>query len=253
MDLLTIFFVIVIIVLGYFLVKKNVKPENTAIVENKSNKNDLSKRVIIEELEDQFFALDRYNQIKYLNKSAKQRFGQNLIDKNISTVIRDTKLLESIEKTIETQVTQNIDIEINLPSYQLYKIYIIPGPTYLFPEKNSVVLFLKDFTEITKAQKFKTDFVANVSHELRTPLVSIKSSLETILGPASDDAKAQKKFMKIMSDQVVRMENLINDLLILSRIELEEHIKPNQIVDINDIVLNIKSNFELPLKKKKLN
>jgi two-component system phosphate regulon sensor histidine kinase PhoR len=253
MDLLTIFFVIVIIVLGYFLVKKNVKPVNTATVENKSNKNDLSKRVIIEELEDQFFALDRYNQIKYLNKSAKQRFGQNLIDKNISTVIRDTKLLESIEKTIETQVTQNIDIEINLPSYQLYKIYIIPGPTYLFPENNSVVLFLKDFTEITKAQKFKTDFVANVSHELRTPLVSIKSSLETILGPASDDAKAQKKFMKIMSDQVIRMENLINDLLILSRIELEEHIKPNQIVDINDIVLNIKSNFELPLKKKKLN
>ena len=150
-------------------------------------------------------------------------------------------------------MTQNIDIEINLPSYQLYKIYIIPGPTYLFPENNSVVLFLKDFTEITKAQKFKTDFVANVSHELRTPLVSIKSSLETILGPASDDAKAQKKFMKIMSDQVIRMENLINDLLILSRIELEEHIKPNQIVDINDIVLNIKSNFELPLKKKKLN
>ena len=107
-------------------------------------------------------------------------------------------------------MTQNIDIEINLPSYQLYKIYIIPGPTYLFPENNSVVLFLKDFTEITKAQKFKTDFVANVSHELRTPLVSIKSSLETILGPASDDAKAQKKFMKIMSDQVVRMLSLIH-------------------------------------------
>ncbi len=38
MDLLTIFFVIVIIVLGYFLIKKNVKPENTATVENKSNK-----------------------------------------------------------------------------------------------------------------------------------------------------------------------------------------------------------------------
>ena len=63
MDLLTIFFVSVIIVLGYFLVKKNVKPENTATVENKSNKSDLSKRVIIEELEDQFFALDKYNKI----------------------------------------------------------------------------------------------------------------------------------------------------------------------------------------------
>ncbi|MBD1109722.1 GHKL domain-containing protein [Pelagibacterales bacterium SAG-MED50] len=245
--------IVIIIILLYFLFKKNIKPENTAPVVNKTNKDDLGKRVIIEELEDQFFALDKYNLIKYLNKSAKQRFGENLIDKNISSVIRDTKLLEAIDEAINDQSTKNVNVEINLPSYQLYKIYIIPGPTHLFPETDSVVLFLKDFTEITKAQKLKTDFVANVSHELRTPLVSIKGSLEAILGPASDDRAAQKKFMSIMSDQVERMENLINDLLILSRIELEEHIKPNNIVNLNDIFTNIKSNFELILKKKKIN
>lgn len=249
-ELILIF---IIIILLYFLFKKNIKPENTAPVLNKTNKDDLGKRVIIEELEDQFFALDKYNLIKYLNKSAKQRFGENLIDKNISSVVRDTKLLETIEEAIKDQTTKNVNVEINLPSYQLYKIYIIPGPTHLFPETDSVVLFLKDFTEITKAQKLKTDFVANVSHELRTPLVSIKGSLETILGPASDDKVAQKKFMSIMSEQVLRMENLINDLLILSRIELEEHIKPNKIVNLNDIFTNIKSNFELILKKKKIN
>ena len=81
--------IVVIIILLYFLFKKNIKPENTAPVVNKTNKDDLGKRVIIEELEDQFFALDKYNLIKYLNKSAKQRFGENLIDKNISSVIRD--------------------------------------------------------------------------------------------------------------------------------------------------------------------
>ena len=245
--------VIIILILLYFLFKKKVNPTNTATIENKTDKKDLSKRVIIEELEDQFFALDKYNQIKYLNKSAKSRFGENLIDKNISSVIRDTNLLEKIDEAIKDQSTKYADVEINLPSYQLYKIYIIPGPTYLFSEENSVVLFFKDFTEITKAQKFKTDFVANVSHELRTPLVSIKGSLETILGPAADDFKAQKKFMKIMNDQVSRMENLINDLLILSRIELEEHIKPDKIVNLNDIFTNIKSNFELVLDKKKIN
>ena len=253
MDFIIYFLLIIIIVLFYLLIKKNIKPINTAPTINKTNKDDLGKRVIIEELEDQFFALDKYNLIKYLNKSAKQRFGENLIDKNISSVIRDTKLLETIDEAIKDQVTKYVNVEINLPSYQLYKIYIIPGPTHLFPETDSVVLFLKDFTEITKAQKLKTDFVANVSHELRTPLVSIKGSLETILGPASDDKFAQKKFMKIMSDQVFRMENLINDLLILSRIELEEHIKPNKIVNLNDTFTNIKSNFELILKKKKIN
>ena len=253
MDFIIYFLLTIIIILLYLLFKKNIKSENTAPVINKANTDDLGKRVIIEELEDQFFALDKYNSIKYLNKSAKQRFGENLIDKNISSVVRDTKLLEQIEEAIKDQTTKNVNVEINLPSYQLYKIYIIPGPTHLFPEIDSVVLFLKDFTEITKAQKLKTDFVANVSHELRTPLVSIKGSLETILGPASDDKVAQKKFMSIMSDQVLRMENLINDLLILSRIELEEHIKPNKIVNLNDIFTNIKSNFELILKKKKIN
>ncbi len=253
MDFKIFCLLIIIVILIYFLFKKNIKPENIAPTINKTNKEDLGKRIIIEELEDQFFALDKYNLIKYLNKSAKQRFGENLIDKNISSVIRDTKLLETIENAIKDQTTKNVNVEINLPSYQLYKIYVIPGPTNLFPESDSVVLFLKDFTEITKAQKLKTDFVANVSHELRTPLVSIKGSLETILGPASNDQEAQKKFMSIMSDQVLRMENLINDLLILSRIELEEHIKPNKIINLNDIFTNIKSNFEIILKKKSIN
>ena len=253
MDFIIFCLLIIIVILIYFLFKKNIKPENIAPTINKTNKEDLGKRVIIEELEDQFFALDKYKLIKYLNKSAKQRFGENLIDKNISSVIRDTKLLETIENAIKDQTTKNLNVEINLPSYQLYKIYVIPGPTHLFPETDSVVLFLKDFTEITKAQKLKTDFVANVSHELRTPLVSIKGSLETILGPASNDQVAQKKFMSIMSDQVLRMENLINDLLILSRIELEEHIKPNKIINLNDIFTNIKSNFEIILKKKSIN
>ncbi len=83
--------------------------------------------------------------------------------------------------------------------------------------------------------------------------MAIKGSLETIEGPAAEDDKAKKKFMKIMTDQSNRMENLINDLLILTRIELEEHIRPNSLVNINDLFKTIISNFEIVLKKKKLN
>ncbi len=251
MEYFVILLIVVIIYLLYLLNQKKNKPINTATIINK--REEKTKRVIIDELEDQFFALDKFNIIKYANPSALKRFGSSLIDKNISSVIRKPELIENIEKAIVENKTKNIDIEIDLPSYQFYKIYIIPGPTHLFTEPDSVVLFLKDFTEITKAQKFKTDFVANVSHELRTPLMAIKGSLETIEGPASDDEKAKKKFMKIMTDQSNRMENLINDLLILTRIELEEHIRPNSSVDINDLFKTIISNFEVVLKKKKLN
>ena len=251
MEYFIILLIAVIVYLLYLLNQKKNKPINTATIINK--REEKTKRVIIDELEDQFFALNKFNIIKYANPSALKRFGSNLIDKNISSVIRKPELIENIEKAIVENKTKSIDVEINLPSYQFYKIYIIPGPTHLFTEPDSVVLFLKDFTEITKAQKFKTDFVANVSHELRTPLMAIKGSLETIEGPAAADDKAKKKFMKIITEQSNRMENLINDLLILTRIELEEHIRPNSLVDINDLFKTIISNFEIILKRKKLN
>ena len=250
MEYIIFLLIVVVVYLLYLLNKKNDKPVNIAPIVNK--REEKTKRVIIDELEDQFFALDKFNSIKYANPSALKRFGRSLIDKNISSIIRKNELLESIEKAISENRTININVEIDLPSYQFYKIYIIPGPTHLFPEPDSVVLFLKDFTEITKAQKFKSDFVANVSHELRTPLMAIKGSLETIQGPASDDEKAKKKFMKILNDQSSRMENLINDLLILARIELEEHIRPTKSVSINKIFEEIISNFEIVLKKKKI-
>ena len=250
MEYIIFLLIVVVVYLLYLLNKKNDKPVNIAPIVNK--REEKTKRVIIDELEDQFFALDKFNLIKYANPSAIKRFGRNLINKNISSIIRKQELLESIEKAISEKRTININVEIDLPSYQLYKIYIIPGPTHLFQEPDSVVLFLKDFTEITKAQKFKSDFVANVSHELRTPLMAIKGSLETIQGPASDDEKAKKKFMKILNDQSSRMENLINDLLILARIELEEHIRPTKTVSINKIFEEIISNFEIVLKKKKI-
>ena len=250
MEYFVILLIVVIIYLLYLLNQKKNKPINTATIINK--REEKTKRVIIDELEDQFFALNKFNIIKYANPSALKRFGSSLIDKNISSVIRKPELIENIEKAIVENKTKNIDVEIDLPSYQFYKIYIIPGPTHLFTEPDSVVLFLKDFTEITKAQKFKTDFVANVSHELRTPLMAIKGSLETIEGPASDDEKAKKKFMKILSEQSTRMESLINDLLILTRIELDEHIRPTSIVNINELFETIISNFEIVLKKKNI-
>jgi len=252
MEYLIILLVLVIFLLIFLLNKKEFsRPKNEATFVNKIDKSKDNKK-IIDELEDQFFALDRYNQIKYANPSAFKRFGNDLLNKDISSVIRNTNLLDSIDQSIKLNRTIHLDLEIHLPSYQFYKVYVIPGPTPLFTELNSVVLFLKDFTEITKIQRLKTDFVSNVTHELRTLLMSIKGSIETIEGAASNDEKAKKKFMKLMSDQTIRMENLINDLLMLSRIELEEHIRPNDIININEIFDEIISNFETITVKKKI-
>jgi Signal transduction histidine kinase len=99
------------------------------------------------------------------------------------------------------------------------------------------MLVVKNYTEIKKAETLRSDFIANVSHQLKTPLVSIKGFLESIAGPAKDDATAQQKFIKIMQEESNKMEDLIEDLMSLSRIESQAHIQPKDKVDI-EIILN---------------
>ncbi len=243
---------VIIFLLIIIFSNRNKKNTDDKIIISKYEKDD-SKTFILDELEDQFIALDKLNIIKYVNPSAEKRFGKNILNTHLGTILRHPNLDEKIREVKFSKKTSNLDLEINLPSYQYYRIYVIPGPTVIFTEKDSVVLFLKDLTEISKAQKFRTDFVANVSHELKTPLVSIKGAIETIEGPAKDDEIAKINFLKIISSQSKRMENLISDLLILSRIELQEHIRPDKPVNLKNILTKVKDIHFTSLKEKNIN
>ena len=142
-----------------------------------------------------------------------------------------------IYKSLEKNQGGILDIEIKAPNFQYYKVSVMPGPKNLLNTSDSVIIFFKDLTDIIKVQKLKSDFVANVSHELRTPLQSIKLGLETINnGHASKDLESQKKILPVVLQQTSRMESIVNDLLSLSRIELQEHIRPSEKVDLNEII-----------------
>ena len=75
-------------------------------------------------------------------------------------------------------------------------------------------------------------FVADASHELRTPLASLAGFIETLRGHAREDEGARDKFLGIMQVQAERMRRLIEDLMSLSRIELNEHVPPSGRVDV---------------------
>ncbi|WP_407647608.1 sensor histidine kinase [Aurantiacibacter sediminis] len=82
-----------------------------------------------------------------------------------------------------------------------------------------------------------TDFVANASHELRTPLASIIGYMET-LQDAGDDLPREKadKFHGTVLREARRLQNLINDLMSLSRVEAEKHDQPRELVDLGLLV-----------------
>lgn len=74
----------------------------------------------------------------------------------------------------------------------------------------------------------RRDFVANVSHELRSPLTVLSGFIETLQGPARDDASARERFLAIMAQEARRMNRLVSDLLSLSRLEANERIRPRE-------------------------
>jgi two-component system, OmpR family, phosphate regulon sensor histidine kinase PhoR len=91
----------------------------------------------------------------------------------------------------------------------------------------------------------RADFIANASHELRTPLTTLTGFIETLRGPAREDAEARERFLAIMQQQAARMTRLVEDLLALSRIELNEHLMPQGRVALGPLLRHLGDTLEL--------
>jgi two-component system phosphate regulon sensor histidine kinase PhoR len=102
-----------------------------------------------------------------------------------------------------------------------------------------LLLTLHDLTPIRRVEEMRADFVANASHELRTPLAALSGFIETLKGPAREDAAARERFLDIMLAQANRMARLIDDLLSLSRIELAAHVRPATPVELAPVVRQV--------------
>jgi two-component system phosphate regulon sensor histidine kinase PhoR len=99
-----------------------------------------------------------------------------------------------------------------------------------------IVMLLTDRSAARAVDRMRSDFVTNASHELRTPLASLSGFIETLRGPAREDAAAQERFLAIMAEQAERMRRLIDDLLDLARVEMSEHQPPEGEADIGAIL-----------------
>jgi two-component system phosphate regulon sensor histidine kinase PhoR len=101
------------------------------------------------------------------------------------------------------------------------------------------LMVIRDETDSRRNERMRADFLANASHELRTPLASLTGFIETLRGHARDDPNARERFLAVMAGQAGRMARLIDDLLSLSRIELNEHIAPEGQVDVSLVTQDV--------------
>ena len=225
---------------------RSFQKNNTEISGDKLTKNDLQE-LFINQLEDIIIILNKFNIITYSNKAAVENFGSNIEGKHIGSEIRIPELLDAIDDNKIDKELKKIDIELKIPVFKFYKISIASI------KSDHTLVIIRDFTEMRKSQNMRSDFIANASHELRTPLVSLKGFLETITDSAKDDPKSQKKFLEIMKSEANKMEVLIEDLMLLSRIELQEHIRLKDKVDIKEVIENVILLNSKKISEKKIN
>ncbi|TGD98406.1 ATP-binding protein [Methylobacterium nonmethylotrophicum] len=158
----------------------------------------------------------------------------------LSFSLRDPDVLDGIETVLRTGEPLKTQYSPRVPTERTFEVQIgaMQGGEAGRAGPN-VVLFLRDLTSAQRLETMRVDFVANASHELRTPLASLLGFIETLQGPARDDARARERFLGIMRVQALRMTRLIDDLLSLSRIELRAHVAPTEVVDVGPLARQI--------------
>jgi len=248
---LPILFVNLVLLLLVYLFKKNKIEEksdkNNLVINNDSLLNKNLQEFFVNHLQEIVIIINKFNIITFANIPALNFFGNKLIGENIGSELRIPDLLDAIDQNRLDKLIKKIDLEIKLPTYKYLKADIISA------ELENVIVIMRDYTEVKKSQDLRSDFVANVSHELKTPLTSIKGFLEVIESSAKDDPQMQKKSIKIMQTQANKMQILIDDLLMLNRIEQQEHIKLRDGVSINEVLKEVISNCTELANEKSIN
>lgn len=164
-------------------------------------------------LPDAILILDAEGAIHWWNLSASHMFA--LKANNPQTHIKE--LFDHPDIEIPIVCTEDSGIELKLPGDPNKRISVSLLPY----QENQYILVARDVTHVYHLEKMRQDFLANVSHELRTPLTVVHGYLETLLDQPLDDQGPFKRIFTHMYDQSRRMENLVNDLLLLSRLEAE--------------------------------
>ncbi len=199
---------------------------------------------IVESIPIYLFVLDKNRKISVTNESFRKIINiENFDDCYYWNIFRDFEFNELIISVKEKgYATSEIEM--------FNKIFLCNAN--LIPSTEDIVVIMSDVTEIRKLEQMKKDFVVNVSHELRTPLTAIYGFVETLL---EDETIAgdNKHYLKIIKKHTDRLNNIVNDLLLLS--ELEEGKKlPLRFEKINliKIVEDIVKIFEGKAKEKNL-
>jgi two-component system phosphate regulon sensor histidine kinase PhoR len=189
-------------------------------------------------LPEPLLTVDSQRRIRFLNTATEDLLGPDLVGRDLASALRPPDLLEAVEEAFDGSDQSQLWFTLPGKIERYFAAHLAALQTPDTDEK-TVVIALYDLTVAKRAEKLRADFIANASHELRTPLASLSGFIETLQGPAREDEAARERFLQVMQEQAARMGRLIEDLLALSRIELQEHTPPTDRISIGEILRRV--------------
>ena len=199
---------------------------------------------VIAAVPDPLILLDERRRIVRANAQAAAFIGITPEPRDLAAAFRNPAVLAAADAVLGGERARVVDFSLTVPVERQLRARFarIDHPS---PDGAVAVLSLYDITELKRAEQMRADFIANASHELRTPLATLIGFIETLRGPAREDAEARERFLAIMHGQASRMARLVEDLMSLSRIELNEHVMPRDRVALSPLLRQIAETLEL--------
>lgn len=198
---------------------------------------------LVRALPEAALLLDARGTVLAANTAAVGLLASVRVGDPVSFAVRVPEVLEALRASVADGTARRIEFAERVPLDRWLRADIVPIRPGLLRDGAPIEAVLLSFVDLTpqrRVEQMRVDFVANASHELRTPLASLSGFIETLQGPARNDANARERFLKIMNEQARRMSRLIDDLLSLSRIELNAHLRPEAAVDLAAVVGHVR-------------
>ena len=198
-----------------------------------NNPSSATYQIFVNALPDAAMVVDHNQLVIAANVAARDMLSANLDGQPIALFLRSPEVLQALAQCLADADRRQIELAVPTKIQRTLDVHIASlGQTAI--GKRALVL-LRDRTREAQVERMRSDFVANASHELRTPLTTLSGFIETMQGAAHNDENARSTFLQLMKAQAERMSSLIDDLLSLSRIELDEHVVPNAVVNLADV------------------
>ena len=196
-------------------------------------------RAVLDALPDAALLLSAQTVVLDHNAKAAELFAQLAPGVALSAISRNPDLLDAIGQLRDGATRIAISLQERVPIERT-----LSADLSRLPRSGDILIVLRDLSDSARIDRMRTDFVANASHELRTPLASIIGFIETLQGPAKNDPAAREKFLGVMDGEAQRMKRLVDDLMRLSRIEMQSRLMPSAEVDLNGVLQDLHQALE---------